>query len=48
MKQRRIVERWKEAQDGAFWAEVNKEEQRFIDEIATNRAALGGRNRHEA
>ncbi len=40
MKQRRVVERLKERRQRAFLAELNKEEQAFNDEVATNQAAM--------
>ncbi len=40
MKRRRILERLEERQQGAFLAELNKEEQAMGDEVATNYAAI--------
>ncbi|MBN2309307.1 MAG: flagellar FliJ family protein [Candidatus Hydrogenedentes bacterium] len=39
-KKKRVVELLKERQDGAFMADVMKEEQKFTDEIATIHAAI--------
>lgn len=46
MKRKRIIERLKERQHHALLAEVNKEEQVFTDEVATNHAAIARRKRH--
>ncbi len=40
MRRRRIVERLKERQNKTFWEEVDKEQRKFADEVATNRAAM--------
>jgi len=48
MQRKRVVERLRDRQNEAFQAEVVKESQQFIDEVATNQAAMargGPRNR---
>jgi flagellar export protein FliJ len=40
MKRRRIVERLKERQNKAFREEVEREQRKFADEVATNQAAI--------
>lgn len=43
MKRRRIVERLKELQQHEFLVELDRQRQRFVDEIATTRAAAARR-----
>ncbi|HIJ74522.1 MAG TPA: flagellar export protein FliJ [Candidatus Hydrogenedentes bacterium] len=46
MKRKRVVERLKERQQRAFFAELNKEEQAFSDEMAVNHAAVARHKRN--
>ena len=46
MKKRRILERLKERKDRAYRYVMGKEEQKRLDEVAVNRAALADRSRN--
>lgn len=48
MKKRRILERLKERQERAYATELNKEAQAMTDEVATNYAAIAGRENRRA